>query len=491
MGYTQQTSATDRAPAQADPQLPGQGAKLAEYGEIATARLAAGLADALNQVVELLFAKGIQGTNTPEQQIWLAAADFARLRRNDIADAFATHFDKHYTDYCQQKLEAPAGKTSRPSAGDLHLVEREVLEYVVTPEVMVEAVRNATWVTLPELARWFKDMLAAPDLSPLDLPLGPQAFGTTVSRAINEQFGKPEVKQRVFKALCKPLPDLVNRVYQDLNQHVTGQAPAPQTPRATPGTGPAAAPAVRAPALVPIRAASLTAAHAALDERLARIRLPEFIAEFLYGPWQRLLGTIHQEAGVDSPEWKHAFHTMEELLHSLSTRQSADACLRLTRDLPDLARRLVSGLERIGETAAMHERFFKRLADYHIRLLARLGASNTATPAAGNPEPASPAKPRPTLDERRIDALIAAIEIGTPLELRDGNLPARKLKFAWISPNRSLFILVNHMGERALSVGPRDLADMLRNGTAHLPSGTAAPASGGGSSPVLQAKKTA
>lgn len=494
MGYTNQSPGTDQTSSDANPRLSARTGKLEECGEIAATRLAIALSDALNQVVDQLFAKGIQGAHTAEQQHWLAAADFARIRRNDIVDAFARHFERHYAEYCQQKLNALAGKAARLDINELRLVEVDALEYAITPDLLIEAIRNGTWLTLPDLTRWFKETLGAPDMQPLDMPLGPKPLGAAVTLAINEQFGKPDAKQRVTKALCRPLPDLINRFYQDMNQHVAGgQSASADRPPPAGSASPKTMQTQTAEAIPPsitIDPDSVAAAHAAIGKRLARIKLPEFIADFLYGPWQRLLASIHQDTGQASPEWEQAFRTMEELLRSLNTKRSPEDCLRLTRELPDLAKRLAIGIETIGESAAMHDRFFKRLADYHIRLLGKLGASGQTAQPPGNPEPVLQGGNTHDGGNSGADTCLDAIEIGTWLEFLDRERPTRKLKLAWISPNRSLFLLTNHLGERALSVGPKDLADMLRSGTARVIA-TAAPPASGAAAPIAQVKKTA
>ena len=84
---------------------------------------------------------------------------------------------------------------------------------------------------------------------------------------------------------------------------------------------------------------------------------------------------------------------------------------------------------------------------------------------------------------------LAALEPGVWLEFREPHFASQKLKLAWISPQRNLFLLTNHLGERALSLGAKDLAALLQEGAARIipaPDATIA-----GVTPASQDKKTA
>ncbi len=483
---------------------------LNECGEIAETRLALALADALNQVVDQLFAKGVHGAFSPEQQPWLEAADFARTRRHDIVDAFKKHFEHGYAQACERKPGMIPGQLRSFDANQLTLVERNSLEYAINPEMLIESIRNGTWISLPELTKRFTEMLADPDLLPIDMPLGPRLLGNVTAHAINDQFCKSEPKLRMMRALCTTLPELVNRFYQDLSRHLAGMDASPgglaassissydtlpdrladredSTSSAVPNTQ----------TEIEIAPASLAAAGEAITRQLASIKLPGFVAEFLSGPWQILLGKIHGECGHSSQDWKDALQTMDDLIKSLKTRKSPEAGLRLTRELPDLAKRLRRGLAKAGAPADKHDPFFKRLAEYHIRLLGKLGAvpitANHEEPAGATSRAIGTA--RASADSSPRDMSMAsphdAMEVGVWLEFCEPERPLRKLKIAWISPNRSLFLLTNHLGERALTLGPKDLAALLQEGGARIVSSPDATAAKDVAMPASQTPKTA
>jgi hypothetical protein len=63
---------------------------------------------------------------------------------------------------------------------------------------------------------------------------------------------------------------------------------------------------------------------------------------------------------------------------------------------------------------------------------------------------------------------LAELESGAWLEFREADGSLRELKLAWISPRKSLYLMTNRQGARALSMVAEDLAAALRDGRARI-----------------------
>jgi len=63
---------------------------------------------------------------------------------------------------------------------------------------------------------------------------------------------------------------------------------------------------------------------------------------------------------------------------------------------------------------------------------------------------------------------LSELEIGVWLEYRAADGVLTELKVAWISPHKSLYLMINRKGERALSMLAKDLAAALTDGRARL-----------------------
>jgi hypothetical protein len=87
-------------------------------------------------------------------------------------------------------------------------------------------------------------------------------------------------------------------------------------------------------------------------------------------------------------------------------------------------------------------------------------------------------------------AVLPELESGTWLEFREVDGSLRELKLAWISPRKSLYLMTNRQGARALSMVAEDFAAALREGRARIvmPRETTKPAS---IDPGQHPKKTA
>ena len=489
-------------PAAKGPGRAALAAPLRECGEIAVMRLGNAFSDALSEAAQQLLAKGAPFDTSREAALWRQAADFARTRRQAMVEHFLKHFDARYAQSCQRFSVLLASSVRTFDARRLQIVEHEVLDVGLDAYPLAEALRTGTWNSLHELTQWFRIQLDDPELQPIDMPLGPRLIANAFAEAVNDQFGGPEIKQRLLRALLRPLPVSVDLIYRDLAAHLAApgtvptnlarSAPAPETPAPSAGERPAVTlPADIGPAETPAGApsdADRAAAGQLIDPWLTGKRLPGFIAEFLDGPWRTWLGKVHREYGPDSPEWRAALDTLNALLNSLRTRRSSEECARLTAELSGLVKRLDKGLEAAGEPAESRHRFFARLAEYHVRILraAREAAHPVQPPTTA---PAADAQSQESAEAA--EAAVQALSVGAWLETRQPFLACRRLKLAWISPNRSLFLLTNHLGERALSLGPKDLADMLRSGAARLIDAPAPGVQDGSADPAAQTRKTA
>ena len=63
-------------------------------------------------------------------------------------------------------------------------------------------------------------------------------------------------------------------------------------------------------------------------------------------------------------------------------------------------------------------------------------------------------------------SLLATLSVGTWLAISEPGTASKELKLAWISPRKSLFLLTNRQGERALSLTSASLLALLNEGRA-------------------------
>ncbi|GGB86455.1 DUF1631 family protein [Pseudoduganella buxea] len=222
-----------------------------------------------------------------------------------------------------------------------------------------------------------------------------------------------------------------------------------------------------------------TAVRAARAVVAARLEVGEgsevaaVVVAFLQQQWTDVLALAHDIEDDKPGAVANATAAMDELLWSVRPKSGADERRQLIKRLPGLLAALNRWLDVIDWQDAGRLRFFADLAECHASIVRapldlaparRLELSVQATRQAA----AQAAAPQPADDAvHAVDALVR----GAWLEFDTAGSP-RRVKLAWISPLRSLYIFSNGAREEAFSLSADELAQRFRAGAAAvLPTG--------------------
>lgn len=268
-------------------------------------------------------------------------------------------------------------------------------------------------------------------------------------------------------------------------------------------------------------------AHDEIRRRIHSPQLPEVIRSFLVGCWETVLATAYVKAGEEGDAWGRAIESMDELLWSVAPKRVPDERKKLVRLLPSLLKRLQDGMVLANFPEAERDQFFARLVKCHADAIkSGLGtlpqegetqaefvaqefdAEDSAEIAQqsvepGNfmevPLPLEAVAPDPAFvqalsddtepelemawqtftigdaqkDELELyaddyDAMVKRLKRGTWIEFDQENGVTTRVKLAWVSPLKGLYLFTNRLGERAVSITPAGLAEKLRNGHAQI-----------------------
>lgn len=469
---------------------------LRECGEITVLRLSSALSDALAQASEQLFKEATEALTPHEREAFVEAAEFARNHRRGIIYDFMKHFELRYLRACQRKSSNLLGHFIDFDVKELKVVEHHVLDDSLEPGKITEAIQNSCWKTLQMLTSQFRDLLHDNDLLPNDIPLGPKVIEAAASDALRDQPARHNAKQRLAHALRWPLAARVNLLYRDLVDHLsardlkafastgtpaptnssvqnTGNAPAPQPVPVVTEQAPPAAPATatHAPAPEMELSAEVDASAAAWDEVARCLEdpgLPRIVAEFLSSHWRRLLALIHLHYGPDSMAWRDAVHTMDALAWSLVAKSTQEDCMRLTEGMPNLLQSLNDGMEALKLPQEVRNPLLAFLSQRHAEVVkASMAQASLAAAQAMATQP-PPVPNTPAAEDKPPEAWLAGLKVGTWLSFQESGGVSKELKLAWVSPQRSLFLLTNRQGERALSLSATDFARRIREGEARV-----------------------
>lgn len=267
-------------------------------------------------------------------------------------------------------------------------------------------------------------------------------------------------------------------------------------------------------------------AHDEARRRIHTPHLPEVIRNFLAGCWENVLAAAYTRAGEDGASWNQAIATMDELVWSVEPKSVPEDRKKLVALLPGLLKRLQEGMAQAGMPGDERDQFFARLVQCHAVVvkaglqtvgqddrqhaefveqeIAAEEAAEMASQDAGPADFAEIAVPQESVEPDPVfmQALVADVEIeegwqtftigdanwqgvpsaasddydamvkrlkrGTWIEIEQENGTSTRVKLAWVSPLKGLFLFTNRLGERAVSITPEGLAEKFRNGVAQV-----------------------
>ncbi len=268
-----------------------------------------------------------------------------------------------------------------------------------------------------------------------------------------------------------------------------------------------------------------------IRRRIREPHLPEVILNFLVGSWEKVLVSVHAKVGESGNLWVRAIETMDDLTWSVAPKREPDDRKKLVGLLPGLLKRLQQGMALVGLPEAERDQFFAKLMRCHADAV-KLGLQPASEEAAaqtafviqafeaedlarlaegamaevGNVEFKEIALPEEAvaLDQSIVqgiaaplddevdsgwqtltigdvrwqgtggpegddyDAMVRRLKRGTWIEFEHDAGEMTRVKLAWVSPLRGLFLFTNRLGERAVSITPAGLATKFRAGQAQV-----------------------
>jgi hypothetical protein len=240
-----------------------------------------------------------------------------------------------------------------------------------------------------------------------------------------------------------------------------------------------AASAIAAPVAAALKQEKTAAARRAARDTVAmRVGTGDVVAvveTFLENRWTDVL-TIAYSIEDDKPgAVRHATQAMDDLLWSVRPKLDAQERKSLIAKLPGLLATLNRWLDVIWWQDTDRLRFFAELAECHASIVRapldmpaerRLELSLQATQLAADRRQAHAEKLAKADSPAARDEL-AGLARGAWFELAGTDGP-RKVRLAWVSPLRTLFIFSNGAREEAFSLPADELAQRLRAGTARM-----------------------
>jgi hypothetical protein len=232
------------------------------------------------------------------------------------------------------------------------------------------------------------------------------------------------------------------------------------------------------------RSSAETVVRRHIEECLAASEeVPDALLSFVAEGWARVMVAAYREGGIEGASWQRAAVILDQLIWSVQPKLDDDDRRELLRHIPELLRNLREDLDRISYDQRRLAATFRELRALHMTALRRTG------PAHGGATSRRVRQPRPTLTPPPLPPTPPAIRgeggdgpgagaatepgslkgvrLGTWLELRGDRAP-RRVKLACRGPISGAYLFVDRRGQGALELDGRELAALLRKGSATI-----------------------
>lgn len=253
--------------------------------------------------------------------------------------------------------------------------------------------------------------------------------------------------------------------------------------------------------------------HRRLEGKVA----PQAVTRFMLEHWSEVLARIHVRHGETAQEWLAGLATMDELIWSVAPKLSSPERNQLVARLPQLLRRLQSGMDLVEVDSSERNAFFTALVACHasaVKMGLRTGSRESEDVVADLSQlpnrRSTDQHTRPVgegiatdgqmaplllteveedgvhLEEIRLDGeregkgaeaptvsddfsqMVADLQRGACVEFVALEGRRTRCKLAWVSPLKGIYLFTRQPGRQALSVSPDALAAALRAGEATI-----------------------
>jgi hypothetical protein len=227
------------------------------------------------------------------------------------------------------------------------------------------------------------------------------------------------------------------------------------------------------------RVTAVRSARQAVALRVGGDELVPVVGAFLENRWTTVL-TLAYTIEDDKPgAVDHATRTMDDLIWSVKPKATQEQRRALIARLPSLLTTLNKWLDAIKWQDAERLQFFARLAECHAAIVRapidasperqlELAVEAAQQDALRRVALENAAAAREQVDKGEDELTLETLERGAWLEFVQPGGDARKLKLAWVSPLRSLFIFSTGTRGEAFSMPAEKLGAALRTGDATI-----------------------
>ena len=360
---------------------------LKECRNLMTDRLSQALTVMLDKTDDVLFDM-VQKSDSSDHRFYFNAMREVRLKRTSIE----TGFRENFSDLFNSLINVDSGSNQESIV--LSGLDKEVdIEESIAISSTVGKVKHDCHNALLTLDQRMGELLNGISVERKQNPIRPETVCNAFQEACQNVESGIEIKLVLFKLFEKYVAAGLQEIYTDIDTLLTEKRISTQN-KQTSGTGnfyqekpqDGAQSSLRQnTGIIKDKNFFITANRVIRQEiskHLGKGILPEFVRDFLFNHWSKLMLKIYIKEGRESMAWLHALDVIDDLVHCVGSETTIAEKMNLAKVMPNLLQRLKYGMNVIPVTPALREEFIAELRQYHKDMLDKASENSEKTSKA-------------------------------------------------------------------------------------------------------------
>ena len=345
---------------------------LGECREMMTDRLSGAMFVMLNRADDVLFDL-VQKSGPSEHRFYFDAMRELRLKRTSIE----TGFKESFVNLFNKEINISPDAVDSDTSGDN---DREIdIEETIALTSTVGKIKHDCHNALISLDQRITSLLSEISVNKRHNPIRPETVCHAFHMACQPIESGIEIKLILFKLFEKYVVVELQNVYTDIDSLLTEKKFSTQTQQNPAGTY-SQDKSVENQQATPRENSGIIKDknYFIIANRLIRSEIskhtgdavvPDFVKDFLYSHWSKLLLKIYLKEGVESKAWFHAIEVIDDMVNAIGSKTSPKEKIILAPAFNNLMQRLKYGMNVIPVAPLAREEFIIELRQYHRELM--------------------------------------------------------------------------------------------------------------------------
>ena len=315
----------------------------------------------MDEVDDVLLDIAIKTTNSQERTKYFNAMHELRQKRDPIERKYIEKFSELFSQNLRQNIHQNNTATEKSE-------EPQGIDNLAMANA-VNKIRSNCYQALLKLDERMSKVLKTNDLDSSRNPVSPEVVCKAFYHACELVDSETEIRLIIFKYFEKNVAGFLNDVYSEIDNNfeigsLTGDSDIGNQQTSTENNS-----AKDYQKIADVKQVVTSEIQSLLEDK----QVPDFVSDFLFKKWVKLLTKIHNKNGTNSDSWQHAIETVEDLVWCVGNISSKEERDKFDKLWPGLLIRLHNGINMISMSRREETEIISKLSK-HRAALTMLGA---------------------------------------------------------------------------------------------------------------------